>query len=285
MPPVLSIITVNRNNASGLKATIDSVVSQNISEWQKIEYIIIDGNSTDDSVEIIKSFISNPKTQNKISFWSSEPDTGIYNGMNKGIKKAHGKYCLFLNSGDTLNKDSILEYILQITQTEKDFYYSNYYFFKDGKNNLVSLPKQIDETYFLSNTINHQNCLIKKQLFKTIGLYDETYRILADWDFYIKAFYKFNCSFEYCSEIFSNYESTGVSSTSTQSEKYWNERKLLVTKNFPDCPALIDHYMKMEEEYKQSIWYEIKTKWGISGFLIFCMKVYRFFVRRICKEK
>lgn len=285
MKPEISIITINRNNSIGLKNTIQSIISQNYNEWQKIEYIIIDGNSSDDSVKIIQSFISNPETQDKISFWSSESDTGIYNAMNKGIKKAHGNYCLFLNSGDTLNSPEVLTSLISIIKSDKDFYYSNYYFQKNGKNNLISLPENIDQTYFLSGTINHQNCLIKKSLFKTISLYDETYRILADWDFYIKAFYKHNCSFQFCETIFSKYESDGISSTSTHSEKYWKEREMLISKNFNNFSQLINHYIQMEQEYKQSIWYEIKSKWGISKFLIFCMKTYRFFIRRIFKSK
>ena len=87
----LSIITINRNNAAGLRRTIESVVSQTYTEF---EYIIIDGASTDESVDVIKEYAD------KITFWVSEPDNGIYNAMNKGILKAKGEYLLFLNSGD-----------------------------------------------------------------------------------------------------------------------------------------------------------------------------------------
>jgi len=100
MQPKLSIITVNLNNAEGLRKTIESVVTQTFTDF---EYIIIDGGSTDGSVEIIKLYAD------KITYWVSEPDKGIYNGMNKGIMVAKGEYCQFLNSGDWLVNENVLK--------------------------------------------------------------------------------------------------------------------------------------------------------------------------------
>ena len=101
--PKLSIITINLNNAQGLEKTIKSVVSQTYSDY---EYIIIDGASTDGSVDVIQEY------RNKITYWVSEPDTGIYNAMNKGILKATGEYCQFLNSGDILVDNNVTERML-----------------------------------------------------------------------------------------------------------------------------------------------------------------------------
>ena len=84
----LSIITINYNNAIGLKKTIESIVEQTYHEF---EYIVIDGGSNDDSKKVIL------ENQNNISDWCSEKDAGIYNAMNKGILKATGEYLLFLN--------------------------------------------------------------------------------------------------------------------------------------------------------------------------------------------
>ena len=92
--PFLSVITINRNNAEGLKRTVESVVSQqNVNFKTEVEYIIIDGNSTDKSVFYIEQL--EKKFKNTVSSWISEPDTGIYNAMNKGIQKATGQYCIF----------------------------------------------------------------------------------------------------------------------------------------------------------------------------------------------
>jgi len=84
--PYLSIITVNLNNAEGLRKTIESVVTQTSNDF---EYLVIDGHSTDGSLAVIQEF------ESRITWWVSEPDSGIYAAMNKGIRKAKGKYCQF----------------------------------------------------------------------------------------------------------------------------------------------------------------------------------------------
>ena len=89
---LFSIITINYNNSEGLRQTIDSVVSQTYHEY---EYIVIDGGSTDGSVDIIGFF------SDKVDYWVSEKDRGIYHAMNKGVAQAHGDYCIFMNSGDS----------------------------------------------------------------------------------------------------------------------------------------------------------------------------------------
>ena len=111
--PFLSVITINRNNAEGLKRTVESVGSQqNVNFKTEVEYIIIDGNSTDKSVFYIEQL--EKKFKNTVSSWISEPDTGIYNAMNKGIQKATGQYLHFLNSGDFYEKDALSNIILSL---------------------------------------------------------------------------------------------------------------------------------------------------------------------------
>lgn len=95
----LSIISINLNNSEGLQKTIRSVIRQTNSDF---EYIVIDGNSKDGSLNVIKNF------DNQITYWVSEPDSGIYNAMNKGISKSTGRYCLFLNSGDWLADENVI---------------------------------------------------------------------------------------------------------------------------------------------------------------------------------
>ena len=105
---ILSIITINYNNALGLKNTIESVISQS---YQSFEYIVIDGDSSDGSKEVLSRF------KDKITCVISEPDSGIYNAMNKGVKNASGDYCLFLNSGDTLADENVLEKLMRCSFT------------------------------------------------------------------------------------------------------------------------------------------------------------------------
>ena len=100
-----SIITINYNNSKGLKRTLDSIISQTCHEF---EWIVIDGGSSDGSRELIEQH------QDSITYWCSEPDKGIYNAMNKGVNKATGDYCLFLNSGDHLCNSKVVEHLISI---------------------------------------------------------------------------------------------------------------------------------------------------------------------------
>ena len=99
MKPKFSIITVNYNNLEGLKKTVESVKNQT---YQKFEYIVIDGGSYDGSLEFIKD------NESLLDYWVSEPDSGVYQAMNKGIEKATGEYLLFLNSGDHFCNTKVL---------------------------------------------------------------------------------------------------------------------------------------------------------------------------------
>ena len=115
-----SIITINYNNCDGLEKTIQSVINQS---YQNFEFIIIDGGSTDSSVEVIKKY------SNKIDYWISEPDKGIYHAMNKGIIQAHGEYLNFMNSGDLFYDNDVLKDIsikidLKDIIIGKDFHYN-----------------------------------------------------------------------------------------------------------------------------------------------------------------
>ena len=102
-----SIITINYNNKDGLEMTINSVLGQS---FQGFEYIIIDGGSTDGSIDIIKKY------ESRIDYWVSEPDNGVYNAMNKGIRKATGDYINFMNSGDAYHSSSALGTVVIMKQ-------------------------------------------------------------------------------------------------------------------------------------------------------------------------
>jgi len=173
----LSIITINRNNAEGLRKTIESVISQTFTDF---EYIVIDGNSTDESVSIIKEY------ESRIQYWVSEPDSGIYNAMNKGILKATGDYCLFLNSGDYLISNNILGNVLSyLDDTE--------ILFGDGKVQLkvnqfeeYIIPNPLTFEYLVFHSLFHPSTFIKRDLFNKYGLYNEKNKIVSDWEFFLK---------------------------------------------------------------------------------------------------
>ena len=161
-----SIITINYNNIDGLRKTIESVVRQSFKDF---EYIVIDGGSTDGSAELIKEH------QDCIDYWVSEPDNGIYNAMNKGIKAAHGEYINFLNSGDCFYNNGVLEDTLQ--HLKADIVHGKMYDQSKGK-----LPYLIDRTptmhYLYESSMQHPASFFRRELFKD-SLYDENYRIVS----------------------------------------------------------------------------------------------------------
>ena len=158
MKPI-SIITVNKNHASGLKRTIESVLMQSSKEY---EYIVVDGASTDGSAELKKEYP-------QISHFISEPDSGIYNAMNKGIRLAHGDYCLFLNSGDTLfHKDVLTDAIKKNNECGGVSDIFSCRLMLPGKYSYFP-RKNYDLLHFQPGSIPHQSTLIRRELFSIIG--------------------------------------------------------------------------------------------------------------------
>ena len=167
--PILSIITINRNNAEGLRKTIESVLSQDVSDKTQVEYIIIDGASTDESVEVIKSFENNQSNKLQITKWISEPDSGIYNAMNKGIKMATGEYLHMLNSGD-FYEPNVLDDILDKLNKKPDILLCAINLIKNQVRECVQIrfPEVLSST-----TIFHQGLIYKRNLHEIYGTYSE----------------------------------------------------------------------------------------------------------------
>lgn len=222
----LSIITVNLNNKSGLQKTIDSVISQT---YKDFEWIIIDGGSTDGSKELIEKYSS------YITYWVSEPDKGIYNAMNKGIKVAKGEYCLFLNSGDLLFNCSIIATVSQM-RLFADFIVFDIKLIYDNAfvdRNLIHLKEKHILQFLYQDAFPHQSTLIKKSVLIKYGLYDETYKYVSDWYLTVKACVFGNASFEYMQGItLSYYDTTGISSIYV--DEVIEERIQIIKKEFPD---------------------------------------------------
>ena len=185
----LSIITINKNNSHGLKRTIQSVNSQSNADF---EYIIIDGASTDGSVEIIQR--CEAQFGRKIN-WVSENDSGIYNAMNKGIKMASGDYIQILNSGDYLATPDVTERMVsevqRITETEgrtPDIVYGNMTKV-DSAGKIIGKSGETEYSLrqFYSSTLNHDCAYIRRDLFDKYGYYDENLKIVSDWKWYLQA--------------------------------------------------------------------------------------------------
>jgi glycosyltransferase involved in cell wall biosynthesis len=201
----LSIITINYNNAEGLRKTLASVALQT---YPNIEHIIVDGASTDGSVDVIKEYENQLHiTHSSIHLlWSSEPDNGIYNAMNRGIQRATGDYIQILNSGDLLAAPDVTERMMaalhqtsniQHSTLENGFFpaifYGNMLKSYDGKTIIsrdtcggkMYTPESF--LYFYKGTLNHDCAYIRRDLFEKYGLYNEDMKICSDWEWYVRA--------------------------------------------------------------------------------------------------
>ncbi len=181
----LSIITINRNNAEGLEKTLCSVAAQSFREF---EYIVIDGASTDGSVEVIKKY----EAQFAHLKWVSEPDRGIYNAMNKGLRMATGDYIQILNSGDCLASNDILERMLAALEEagNPSILYGNMVkCFPDGRKMVDKCfaGQEITMLGMYTGTLNHDPAYIRRDLFEKYGYYDESLKIVSDWKWYLQA--------------------------------------------------------------------------------------------------
>lgn len=181
----LSIITINYNNAEGLRKTLTSVASQT---YRDIEHVIVDAASTDGSVAVIKEYA---ETSKHTVIWSSEKDKGIYNGMNKGIRKASGDYVQILNSGDLLAAQDVTERMVAALPVGTAILYGN--MLKDYGNgklmrdNCGGTHSTESFMYFYRGTLNHDCAYIRRDLFDKYGLYNEEMKICSDWEWYVKA--------------------------------------------------------------------------------------------------
>jgi glycosyltransferase involved in cell wall biosynthesis len=234
--PKLTIITINYNNLEGLKRTVESVVNQT---WKEFEYVVIDGGSTDGSAAYIES------QSDKIDYWVSEPDSGIYNAMNKGIAKATGEYLLFLNSGDHLNDSSVLGKI-HIHLNEKEIVYFNIKEIGENSIRIKKCPQEITFSYLFKFAIPHQSTFIRKSLFERIGQYDEKLEIVSDWKFFIIAFSKYNATYKYIDGDFSTFYFDGISSHNDNYQQIQEERQLVFDTEFSIFKNDTNEYLKLK---------------------------------------
>jgi len=235
----VSIITINYNNSEGLEKTIQSVVEQSFADF---EFIIIDGGSSDNSLEIIKKYGS------KISHWVSEKDRGIYNAQNKGIKAAKGEYTLFLNSGDYLAEKNILQKVFD-KNISADIAYGNMFIvFPDGRKEKGYMPAEITFYQMIRDTLWHPVSFIKRSLFEKYGGYNEDFKIVADYDFFLNMLIVKKVSTQYLNEFISVFNHDGKSSLPENMETIKMERKLAQLQYFhPSVIELADQYQKLQK--------------------------------------
>ncbi len=203
----LSIITINYNNREGLRKTLESVKIQTTREF---EYIVIDGGSTDGSVDVIKEYAD------IIDHWVSEPDKGIYNAMNKGVAAAHGEYCQFLNSGDWLYDENVINTIIPYLGNNIDIL-TGYTNVIDSSGKLTrrvkGSPKYLSLPRLLNKSLSHPSSYIKTILLHQFP-YDENMKIAADWKFFVES-YVSEARYAHIELDIAIFDTTGISSTMT----------------------------------------------------------------------
>lgn len=205
----LSIITINRNNAGGLRKTMESVFSQTCRDF---EYIVVDGASSDDSVNVVKELTSERVNELKNFQWVSEPDTGIYNAMNKGVMMCRGEYVLMLNSGDYLVDEHVIERILpELDGT--DIVQGNNIEERNGVmfRNRGYGRSDIDIADVMKGHFLHQASFCRRDLFDRYGYFDETYRSSADSKFFMVCLGRHDATFRYMDIDVTNYDLSGIS--------------------------------------------------------------------------
>lgn len=256
---LLSIITINYNNCEGLRKTVASVVSQTFRDF---EWIVIDGGSTDGSKELIEQYADH------FSYWVSEPDKGIYNAMNKGIRAAKGDYLLFLNSGDWLIDDDVL---LDFSNNgfAADIVDGNIHLIYEDREEDAFAPKRVDFDFFKHGTLWHPCAFIKKSLFDKCGCYNEEFRVISDWEFFMRAVTINGASYERFNRIVSCFPVNGISADPLFEQEKKQDRRNAYLKFVPE--SFLDAYEKLDNEARRLR--EVKREYdmlkdGRLGFLV-----------------
>jgi len=245
--PKISVITISFNAEKDIEKTIKSVVNQT---FRNIEYIVIDGKSTDGTISIIKKYNS------KISYWSSEPDKGLYDAMNKGITKATGDYIIFMNAGDIFYEQETLSKIFDTNEEPQDIYYGET-IIVDSNNKEVgmrrlSAPEELNwKSFKRGMRVSHQAFIAKMEL---VEPYDLQYKFSADFDWCIKIMKK-STKIKNTNLIICRYLDGGL--TKHNLVPSLKERYKIMTKFYGVFSTFFNHITLGTK----LVWFVLKNKW------------------------
>jgi glycosyltransferase involved in cell wall biosynthesis len=259
----LSIITINKDNVLGLENTIRSVIQQGFYDF---EYIVIDGESTDGSIELLNKYSTS------IDLIVSEPDGGIYHAMNKGIVRANGEYIQFLNSGDYLAHKNVLSEIFK-EDSDAEIIYGNMLKQIPGKKvyrDKNAEGKELGFHNFYKGTLNHSSAFIRRSLYQKFGMYDESLKIVSDWKFYLQVVGLHCEKLEYRDVDVTVFDMHGISNRNKELEE--QERRKVIEELIP--PGIIKDY----EKY----WFSLRQIDRINHYPIF-RKLFWFIERFLFK--
>lgn len=196
----VSIITVCLNSEKTIEKTIQSVLEQT---YSNIEFIIIDGKSTDHTLEVIENYKEN------IDYICSEKDKGVYDAMNKGILHSTGELIAFLNSDDWYFADTVEKAVRIYQETSTDIVYGDYIFYYDSKEYYYTKCSKALEELNFHMIFGHQAMFFKKELFNILGNYNTNYRIASDYDWLLRAYHK-KIKFQYLPESLCFFRNGGL---------------------------------------------------------------------------
>lgn len=260
----LSIITINFNNAEGLRKTLASVAAQT---YRDIEHVIVDGASTDGSIDVIRDYVNQCVMYDVL--WVSEKDRGIYNAMNKGIEIALGRrgvnsfnrselvedknkvlpdYIQILNSGDILAAPDVTERMVNALSTlhiqhsteNVPILYGNMIKKDYATGKIIGKSGGVEYSLrqFYSSTLDHDCCYIRRDLFETYGLYDENLKIVSDWKWFLQVIGLGNVRPQYVDIDITIFDTSGISETNLELRK--KERRQVLEDVLP--PSVLWDY-------------------------------------------
>jgi len=228
----ISIITVCFNAENTIEDTFLSTFNQT---HKDIELIVIDGKSTDKTVEIIEKY------KDKIHYFVSEPDKGIYDAMNKGITAANSYYLIFMNAGDSFYDDMVLENVEQaLTNNPKTkFLFGDADYISKQASQIVTFGSIKNEFSLILDNICHQSIFYHRSLFEKFGLFSEDFKIYADWDFNIKCLVENKVPALYLAIPICKFYLSGISSNPSNEKICKLEKKLLIKKYYKKYKFLL----------------------------------------------
>lgn len=220
MRPEVSIITICFNEAKHIRRTCESITSQSRKDF---EWIVIDGASTDGTLDILEEF------RDSIHHLLSEVDNGIYDAMNKGIRLAAGEYLVFMNGGDSFASSEVLNWMHAATHA--DLIYGNiFYDCIDGE--IETYPEKLSKSYMLRKMLPHQATFYHRELFEKYGLFDVEYKIAGDYDFFARILKTGEVSHFYINRPLAVFNRSGVSSSIEQRNLRKEENHRIRMKHF-----------------------------------------------------
>lgn len=229
MKKLISYVTVCLNSEKYIRQCLESIISQ---KTEEIEYIVIDGGSTDKTIEIIEDY------KDKIDYFETKKDNGMYFAMNDSISHANGDYICFINSDDWLEDSTVQKITFEFKNLEQfDIFYGDQNIFLENK----KLYKSKTNHNFLKNymSIAHQSAYVKRNLYD-MNLYDTNFSISADYDLFLK-FKSMNKTFKKIEGILSNFRLNGISSNKEISSKEF----FIIQKKYNSFPiSLINYFIR-----------------------------------------